>query len=199
MTGAAARALWLAGAASVAGLFALVLGIVLLGADLEAAPCGDPAGGGPAYAPSGEALADIPGNYLVLYQRAAAAYGLGGEGWSWLAAVGSIETDHGRLQAPGVTSSENSAGAGGPMQFLAGTWAAYGVDGNHDGTVSRYDARDAIPAAARYLHASGAPADWRRALFAYNHAGWYVADVAQRAAGYRGAAHADTHGRSGGA
>ena len=71
------------------------------------------------------------------------------------------------------------------------TWARYGVDGNGDGLVSRYDARDAIPAAARYLHASGAPADWGRALFAYNHAGWYVADVARRAAGYRGAAHAD--------
>src|SRR3954462_10488665 len=190
MTGAAARALWLAGAAGVAGLFALVLGIVLLGADLETAQCGDGSQGGPAYAPSGEALADTPGNYLALYQQAAARYGLGGDGWSWLAGVGSIETNHGRLHAAGVTSGENFAGAGGPMQFLTGTWAAYGVDGNRDGTVSRYDPRDAIPTAARYLHASGAPVDWRRALFAYNHAGWHVADVTQRAGAYRGAAQA---------
>ena len=90
-----------------------------------------------------------------------------------------------------MTSGENRAGAGGPMQFVVGTWASYGVDGNGDGVVSRYDARDAIPAAARYLRASGAPGDWRRALFAYNHAGWYVVDVAERAAAYRGAAHTD--------
>ena len=68
MTGPAARALWLAGAAGMAALFAVVLGIALLGADLKAAECGDTAGGGPGYAPSGEALADIPGNYLLLYR-----------------------------------------------------------------------------------------------------------------------------------
>jgi hypothetical protein len=192
VTASPARALWLAAAAGVAAMLAVVLGIVLLGAELEAGECGE-AGGGPAYAPSAEALAGIPGNYLVLYQRAAAAYGLGGEGWSWLAAVGSIETDHGRLRAPGVTSGENRAGAGGPMQFLSATWAAYGVDGNGDGVVSRYDARDAIPGAARYLQASGAPGDWPRALFAYNHAGWYGVDVARRAAAYRGAAKANSN------
>src|SRR3954469_3876219 len=162
----------------------------MLGADIKAAQCGTGAGG-PPIAPSAEALADIPGNYLQLYQQAAAHYELGGDGWSWLAGIGSVETDHGRLNAPGVTSGENSAGAGGPMQFLSDTWASYGVDGNRDGRVSRYDPRDAIPAAARYLHASGAPGDWPRALFAYNHAGWYVADVAQRAGAYRGAAHAN--------
>jgi hypothetical protein len=40
--------------------------------------------------------------------------------------------------------------------------------------------------AARYLAASGAPGDYRRAIFAYNHAGWYVADVQSWAARYRG-------------
>ena len=38
---------------------------------------------------------------------------------------------------------------------------------------------------------SGAPADYRRAIFAYNHASWYVDDVLTRAARYRGAAEAD--------
>ena len=50
-------------------------------------------------APSAEALSDIPGNYLELYQQAAVEYQLGGDGWSILAGVGSIETDHGRLDA----------------------------------------------------------------------------------------------------
>src|SRR4051812_7859107 len=168
-------------------LFALILGIGLLGAEIERARGGT---GGPPIAPSAEALADIPGNYLELYQQAAARYRLGGDGWSWLAGVGSIETDHGRLNAPGVASGENSAGAGGPMQFLGDTWRDYGVDGNDDGVTDRYDPRDAIPGAAKYLKASGAPADWQRALFAYNHAAWYVDDVAGRAARYRGAAQA---------
>ena len=53
---------------------------------------------------------------------------------------------------------------------------------------SPYDPEDAIPAAARYLRASGAPADYRRAIFAYNHADWYVADVLAQAELYRGAA-----------
>ena len=181
------RTLWIGGGVVTAALFGVVLGIVMLGAEIKAAQCGT---GGPAIAPSAEALADIPGNYLQLYQQAAARYDLGGDGWSWLAGVGSVETDHGRLNAPGVTSGENSAGAGGPMQFLSGTWAGYGVDGNNDGVKNRYDPRDAIPGAAKYLKASGAPGDWRRALFAYNHASWYVDDVAERAARYRGAAQA---------
>jgi murein DD-endopeptidase MepM/ murein hydrolase activator NlpD len=189
VTAASTRLLWLALAAGATALFGVVLGIVLLGADIRAAQCG--AGDGALYAPSAEALADIPGNYLQLYEQAAAEYQLGGDGWSWLAAVGSIETDHGRLEAPGVTTGENSAGAGGPMQFLAETWRSYGVDGNGDGAADRYDPRDAIPGAARYLKASGAPRDWPRAVFAYNHAGWYVLDVTQRAAGYRGAAQAN--------
>jgi hypothetical protein len=68
------------------------------------------------------------------------------------------------------------------------TWDQFGVDGNHDGRTDPYDPADAIPAAARYLKASGAPADWRRALFAYNHATWYVTKVLDQAARYRGQA-----------
>ncbi len=77
------------------------------------------------------------------------------------------------------------------MQFSVvgspSTWDSYGVDGNNDGRKSPYDPADAIPAAARYLRASGAPADYRRAIFAYNHADWYVADVLAQAETYRGA------------
>jgi hypothetical protein len=72
------------------------------------------------------------------------------------------------------------------MQFIASTWARYAVDGDRDGVSNRWDAADAVFTAARYLAASGAPRDYRRAIFAYNHASWYVADVESWAARYRG-------------
>ena len=74
--------------------------------------------------------------------------------------------------------------------FGAGTatWGAYAVDGNGDGRKDIYDIADAAPTAANYLRASGAPGDWHRALFAYNHDSSYVAKVLELAAQYRAAA-----------
>jgi hypothetical protein len=66
-------------------------------------------------------------------------------------------------------------------------WAAYAVDGDHDGREDVYDPADAIPTAARDLRAAGAPEDYRRAIFAYNHASWYVARVLATAERYRDA------------
>ena len=94
-----------------------------------------------------------------------------------IAGIYSIETDFGRLDAPGVRSGENFAGAGGPGQFLEPTWRTYGVDGDGDGVKDRYNPADAIPGTGNLLARSGAPADYRRAVFAYNHASWYVDDV----------------------
>lgn len=127
---------------------------------------------------------DIPEDYLPIYEKAAKEYGLDA---AIIAAIGKIETDHGRLDAPGVTSGENFAGAGGPMQFLASTWASVGVDGNGDGKKDRYDPEDAIPGAANYLHLSGAPQDYHSAILAYNHAEWYYQDVIAQAEEYRAA------------
>ena len=58
------------------------------------------------------ALADIPADYLPIYEKAARDYTLD---WAILAAIGKIESDHGRARAPGVASGEDFAGAGGPM------------------------------------------------------------------------------------
>lgn len=141
------------------------------------------------YPVSAEARTDIPPDYLKLYIESAAQAGLD---WSILAAIGKVETDHGRLNAPGVTSGVNAYGCcGGPMQFWIApphpnTWDTYGIDANHDGKKNPHDAEDAIPAAARYLKASGAPGDYRPAIFAYNHATWYVDKVLAQAARYRG-------------
>ena len=124
----------------------------------------------------------IPSDYLVLYRKAAARYGLD---WTRLAAVGAIESGHGRAQAAGVVTGASADGASGPAQFLAGTWERYGLDGNADGRRSAHDPADAIPAMASYLRASGAPQDWRAALRSYNHSDAYVDAVEKLAASIR--------------
>jgi len=112
------------------------------------------------------AVADIPADYLVLYQQAAAQFGLD---WPVLAAVGRVETNHGR-NASGC--APNSAGARGPMQFLPATFVhAAKLAGLTNPDIC--DPADAIPAAAAYLKSNGAPDDWERALYRYNPADWY--------------------------
>jgi Transglycosylase SLT domain len=167
---------------AVLGVFGLMLIAAIAGAG--AAPTAQTQGG---FGVSARARADIPPLYLVLYQRAAARYRLD---WAILAGIGKVECDHGRDPDPSCTKegAVNSAGAGGPMQFLASTFAQYGV-APEGGRPDRWMAADAIYSAANYLSASGAPGDYHKAIFAYNHAGWYVAEVERWAAIYRGPAH----------
>lgn len=143
-----------------------------------------PSSGGLHAAGEPTQVAGIPPRYLTFYLAAAHSYGLD---WAVLAGIGKVECDHGRDPDPSCTQEGivNSAGAGGPAQFLAGTWRAYGVDGDGDGVADRWNPADAIFSMANYLHASGAPADYAKAIYAYNHAGWYVAEVRRWAATYR--------------
>jgi hypothetical protein len=120
-----------------------------------------------------------PRNLIPIYIEAARKYNLGERGPQILAAINKIETDFGRLND--VTST---AGAIGWMQFMPPTWDAYGVDGDGDGEADPYNARDAIHSAANYLSASGAPVEWYDAIWAYNHADWYVQDVLEKATCY---------------
>lgn len=120
----------------------------------------------------------VPPSLIPIYQRASDAYGLGPQGPSVLAAINLIET------AFGTNLNVSSAGAVGWMQFMPETWAGYGVDANGDGVSDPYDPEDAIFAAANYLSASGMPADTYGAIYAYNHADWYVADVLANAQCY---------------
>jgi hypothetical protein len=135
-------------------------------------------------APSALATATVPTGWLPLYGRGAAT--CPGLPWQVLAAVGSVESAHGQSTAPGVRDGENFAGAMGPMQFLAGTWAAYSADGDGDRVRNVYDPDDAVFGAARYLCASGGgrTETLRAALWAYNHADWYVEMVLELAARY---------------
>ncbi len=123
----------------------------------------------------------IPAEYQQAYQEAALT--CPGMTWTLLAAVGQVETGHGRNNRP------SSAGAIGPMQFMPATFAGYAVDGDRDGVLDAWDPQDAIFSAAHYLCVSGArsksnpgkstgpagSAAWKHtALLAYNHAEWYV-------------------------
>ncbi|HEY0633544.1 MAG TPA: lytic murein transglycosylase [Thermoleophilaceae bacterium] len=120
----------------------------------------------------------VPIFLLPIYQAAGIQYGIR---WEVLAGINEIETDYGR------NLNVSSAGALGWMQFMPATWRTYGVDANQDGKRDPYNPVDAIFAAARYLKAAGGDKDIRRAVFAYNHAGWYVDSVMLRArliAGY---------------
>jgi membrane-bound lytic murein transglycosylase B len=122
--------------------------------------------------------AGAPIGLLSIYQGASDAYGLGPQGPAVLAAINGIESGFGANLGP------SSAGAVGWMQFLPSTWSIYGVDANGDGTADPNDPHDAIYAAARYLRAAGMPTDTPGAIFAYNHADWYVAEVLANAGCY---------------
>jgi len=192
VTGAAASAerqrdvrAWLGAlGASAIALLAVVFVAALAALDGGAGGVGQESGGsGQEDRVSALAEREIPPLYLRLYEQAAASYGLS---WAILAGIGKVECDHGRDPAPSCTQegAVNGAGAGGPMQFLASTWAEYGVSAEGDGAPDRWNPADAIYSAANYLRASGAPANYRRAIFAYNHAGWYVQEVESWAARY---------------
>ena len=110
-----------------------------------------------------------PSVYRVLYLRAAQT--CPGMSPALLSAVGQVESGH------GINVGPSSAGALGPMQFLPGTFAQYGVDGDRDGDKDVFDPADAVFSAANYLCHNGGGGDRaavNRALFRYNNAQWYV-------------------------
>jgi cell wall-associated NlpC family hydrolase len=113
-----------------------------------------------------------------------------------LAGIGEAESGHGRSALPGVRSGSNSAGAEGPMQLEPSAFAQFAVNADPGQPLSPYDPADAIYTAAAMLCANGArggsPAGLQNAVFAYNHASWYVSEVMAWAAKYatQGGSHA---------
>ncbi|GAA4190108.1 hypothetical protein GCM10022252_27840 [Streptosporangium oxazolinicum] len=120
-----------------------------------------------------------PASYLELYRKAAEV--CPGLSWTVLAAIGQVESSHGRNNGP------SSAGALGPMQFMPATWKAYGVDGDGDGVADIWNPYDAVPGAANYLCANGAGRGGKKlekAIWFYNHSWSYVAKVMGISRGY---------------
>ena len=172
-------------AALLAGLVATVISsAMIVGAGGSCGQAGGEAVGG--LGPK------VPRRLAPIYERAAARYRLGEQGPSILAAINWVETGFGR------DMGTSSAGAIGWMQFLPESWASFGVDGDGDGRKNPYDPWDAIFAAAHLLRLSGAPRDWHGAIFSYNHADWYVAEVLRDARHFASGASVQLAGAPGG-
>jgi cell wall-associated NlpC family hydrolase len=171
-------------------------GALALAAAAAGSGCGAPAA---ASQPAASAKAgSIPADYLKWYKTTGQQYGIP---WTVLAGIGTEESDNGQTTLPGVHSGSNSAGAAGPMQIGIGgaagnQWGGAPVhpasevvsgvatDENADGTASVYDPADAIAGAAKYLIEHGAKTSMAAAIFAYNHATWYVQQVEAYASQY---------------
>jgi hypothetical protein len=116
-----------------------------------------------------------PAQLVPTWKAAGRAFGIR---WTVLAGITEIESGHGCNMGP------SSAGALGWTQFMPGTWKEWGMDADGNGKASPFSSADAIFSSARYLRASGAPRSYRKALFTYNRADWYVRSVLQRARKY---------------
>ncbi len=152
-------------AVPIGALIALIVGAVCI-----ALAFGGAGGCGSASAASGD-VKGVPAKLIPIYQRAAAKYHLGPKGPAILAGINWEETRFG--EDLGVSEAE----AEGWMQFLPSSWEAFGEDANGDGKADPYNPWDAIFAAAHLLRYGGAPTNWHEAIYGYNHAEWYVADV----------------------
>src|SRR5215218_3545374 len=118
---------------------------------------------------------EIPPFLLPIYQACGTEYGIP---WEVLASINKIETGF------GTNLNVSSAGALGWMQFLPSSWEAFGLDANGDGRKDPYNPVDAICAAAHYLKLAGGNDNLYQAIFAYNHADWYVQEVLLYARAY---------------
>jgi hypothetical protein len=129
----------------------------------------------------------VPASYLILYRQAART--CPGLTWEVLAGIGTVESSNGQSRARGVHRGKNRKGAEGPMQFEPATFAEYAVRADRTAKLTPYNPADAVFTAARMLCADGAangPQGLRHAIYAYNHACWYVRDVLTLAARYAG-------------
>jgi cell wall-associated NlpC family hydrolase len=165
--------------------------------------------------PSALARAEIPAILLAHYQRAPACDGLPWQvvaaiGWVETRHATSggarIEPATGEVtpRIIGIALDDTRSGAirvppggspwhddpvwdhaVGPMQFITGTWARWGIDASGDGRSSPHNAFDAIAAAGRYL-CDGRPRldSIEAAINRYNPSKRYVADVLAKAQAY---------------
>ncbi|MER7877740.1 NlpC/P60 family protein [Streptomyces solisilvae] len=170
---------------AILGAILLIIALAVAGASSALSVFGGSGGS----QPNRTALTDIPPDYLALYQQAATT--CPGLDWSVPAAIGKVETDHGRSTLPGVRSGSNDKGAEGPMQFLRPTFnavtAKHPIPRRETQAPSPYNPRDAIYTAVAYLCDSGARDrhNLHDAILAYNPAEWYVSKVLTQAQDYQ--------------
>ena len=173
-------------------VLALPVSILLLLDPASSAACGGgtPTGPGPTSVPG------VPQSFLPIYEGAAQQFGLGNNGWAYLAALNDAESSFGTDNGPGtgVLSGSNYAGAAGPMQIGIGgaatdNWSTLvaQIPPNLPGGTqppSVYNQTDAVYAAAILLKRMGAPGDWHAALIGWNNYPPEIAQVTQLVAQY---------------
>jgi hypothetical protein len=183
---------WLLGLIGIPALIVLAVLVAIIG--LSAVAMGNLPGGD--SVPSAYAARLIPPDMLALYQSQAVKQECPGLSWTIVAAIVHLESMDGR------NPEISPAGAMGPSQFEPRTWDAqgrtaiiftdakgnpqpfgrvpdgkgYALDGDGDGVADIMNAKDSVPATARFLCANGGgnPATLVQAIYAYNHAWWYV-------------------------
>ncbi len=176
----------------------VVGGASMLFAGRSGAQCGTAGAGAVQPGVSTEAANSIPANYLKWFQKVGLQYNIS---WTILAGIGKVESDDGRTTLTGVMSGSNNFGAAGPMQIgidgaSGNQWGGapthpasevvngVATDEDGDGVANVYDPADAIAGAAKYLVEHGAQQNIPAAIFAYNHANWYVEEVLSWASTY---------------
>lgn len=154
--------------------------------------------------PSKIALDMIPKEFMPIYQAAGKMYGVP---WNLLAAHHKVETDFSRIKVMvspvgaighmqfmpltwlgwSYPGGDRLGNASIPKEILTDPkmikkYGGYGVDGNGDSVADPSNLEDAIFSAANYLAANGAAeGNIEKAVFAYNHADWYVEEVLEYA------------------
>ncbi len=169
-----------AAVAAVALLVPALLLVALFGAGAGGGCAAAENSGAPALSDQARRL--LNPKFVAIYIDAGERFRLGPDGWAYLASIHGTENNF----ADSGGSPTSNVGAQGPMQFMPGTWATYKADGDGDGITDVQNVHDAIFAAANYLRASGAPASWQDALFAYNRVQWYVDRIRAGAIDYLG-------------
>jgi peptidoglycan DL-endopeptidase CwlO len=164
----------------------VVGGTAMLFAGSDGASCGSTTTDSVQPAASTEAANSIPANYLHWFQLVGLQYGVP---WNVLAGIGKVESDDGRTTLPGVNFGANAFGAAGPMQIgiegaSGDAWATVATVEDGDPPASVYKPADAIAGAAKYLIEHGVQQSVPDAVFAYNHADWYVQEVLSWASTY---------------
>ncbi|WP_319641388.1 bifunctional lytic transglycosylase/C40 family peptidase [Priestia megaterium] len=141
----------------------------------------------------------IPKEYIPIYKAAGEKYNIP---WTLIAAIHRVETNFGQdlntssVGAIGHTQFMIKTWVG--WSFPGGTrlgdasipketlmspaaiskYGGFGVDGDGDGKADPYNVTDAMYSTANYLAANGgASGNYQKAVFAYNHASWYVSRV----------------------
>ncbi|WP_306472929.1 bifunctional lytic transglycosylase/C40 family peptidase [Priestia megaterium] len=141
----------------------------------------------------------IPKEYIPIYKEAGEKYNIP---WTLIAAIHRVETNFGQdlntssVGAIGHTQFMVKTWVG--WSFPGGTrlgdasipketlmsptaiskYGGFGVDGDGDGKADPYNVTDAMYSTANYLAANGgASGNYQKAVFAYNHASWYVSRV----------------------